>query len=55
MMGVTYQAIQRLEKVGLNRMQALALAAIERGLPPWEPTEQDRIDAENPIKEDDRA
>jgi hypothetical protein len=46
--GLTYQAVQHLERSGTSRTQALAISAIERGLKPWEPTELDREEALKP-------
>lgn len=40
--GVTKQTITHYKKNGVNKAQALAIAAIERGIKPWEPTEEDR-------------
>lgn len=44
-MGVSYQMIRHLEKSGLDQVYCLAVAAIERGLKPWQPTEEDLDDA----------
>jgi hypothetical protein len=44
--GVTKQTITHYKKNGINKAQALAIAAIERGIKPWEPTEDDRKRAE---------
>lgn len=41
-LGVTKQGVQNYEERGMNRQQALALAALDRGLQPWTPTEADR-------------
>lgn len=50
-LGVSYQMVRKLEKTGLDRVYCLALSAIERGLKPWQPTEEDRRDAKNIGKE----
>lgn len=39
--GLTKQAIQRYERLGVTRSVALALSAIDRGLRPYQPTEDD--------------
>lgn len=41
-LGVTKQTVVYYKKNGMNKTQALAIAAIERGIPPWQPTEDDR-------------
>jgi transcriptional regulator with XRE-family HTH domain len=41
-LGITKQAVQMYEKRGVDRLQALALAALDRGLKPWKPTREDR-------------
>lgn len=41
-LGVTKQTIVYYRKNGLNKTQALAIAAIERAIPPWQPTDDDR-------------
>jgi hypothetical protein len=41
-LGVTKQAVTYYKKNGINKTQALAIAAIDRGIPPWAPTEDDR-------------
>jgi hypothetical protein len=41
-LGVTKQTITYYKKNGLNKTQALAIAAIERAIPPWQPTDDDR-------------
>lgn len=50
---MTYQAVQRLRQDGLSRVQALALSAIDRGLKPWQPTDEDRAAADQAGTEPD--
>ncbi|KOX53847.1 hypothetical protein ADL19_14835 [Streptomyces purpurogeneiscleroticus] len=45
-LGVTKQTVTHYKKAGINKTQALAIAAIERGIKPWEPTDEDRQRAE---------
>jgi DNA-binding XRE family transcriptional regulator len=45
-LGVTKQTITHYKKAGVSKSQALAIAAIERGIKPWEPTDEDRKRAE---------
>jgi predicted XRE-type DNA-binding protein len=49
--GVSKPTIIHYRRAGLNKAQALAIAAIERGIPPWQPTEEDRQRAERKASE----
>jgi transcriptional regulator with XRE-family HTH domain len=40
-LGLTPQAVGKYEQRGVTRVTALALAAINRGLPPFKPTKDD--------------
>ena len=40
-LGITDAAVLKYEKRGCSRIVALALSALERGLKPWTPTEED--------------
>jgi hypothetical protein len=41
MLGVTAQSVKKYESSGMSRKDALALAAIDEGLEPYKPTEED--------------
>lgn len=47
MLGVSSQSVKKYEVVGMNRTQALALAAIDGGLQPYTVTDEDRGIAED--------
>jgi hypothetical protein len=50
-LGVTKQTVMHYKKAGVNKTQALAIAAIERGIEPWLPNEDDRKRAERTVPE----
>jgi DNA-binding XRE family transcriptional regulator len=44
-LGITPQAVSKQERRGVSKIIALAFAAIDRGLPPFRPTEVDYEEA----------
>ncbi|MGJ4945160.1 hypothetical protein ACQR1W_31685 [Bradyrhizobium sp. HKCCYLS1011] len=40
-LGITPQAVSKQERRGVSKIVALALAAIDRGLPPFRPSQED--------------
>ncbi|MGJ4953137.1 hypothetical protein [Bradyrhizobium sp. HKCCYLS20291] len=49
-LGITPQAVSKQERRGVSKIVALALAAIDRGLPPFRPTQDDYDAAEKERK-----
>lgn len=41
--GVSRRSVNNYRRNGVSRVHALAIAAIERGLPPWEPGPEDVV------------
>lgn len=52
-LGVSPQAVSKMEHRGVSRVVALALSAIDRGLPPTKPSPEDYEAAQQPIRRED--
>ncbi|MEY9138582.1 DNA-binding XRE family transcriptional regulator [Bradyrhizobium diazoefficiens] len=52
-LGVSPQAVSKMEQRGVSRVVALALAAIDRGLQPMKPSPEDYEAAQQPIRKED--
>ncbi len=46
-LGITPQAVSKQERRGVSKIVALALAALDRGLPPFRPSQEDYDATEN--------
>jgi DNA-binding XRE family transcriptional regulator len=52
-LGISPQAVSKMERRGVSRVVALALSAIDRGLPPMKPSPEDYEAAKLPIRKED--
>ncbi|MCA1379487.1 helix-turn-helix domain-containing protein [Bradyrhizobium sp. BRP05] len=52
-LGVSPQAVSKMERRGVSRVMALALSAIDRGLPPFKPSPEDYEAAQQQIRKED--